>query len=62
MNYLHNYHIVTDTSRNQRAKIWADGAYKGEEFVQWVKEKFDCIFGVVEKIKALWFLPVLVTI
>ena len=32
-------------------KIWADGGYKGEEFMQWVKEKFDCIFEVVEKKK-----------
>ena len=22
-------------------KIWADGAYKGEEFIKWVKEQFD---------------------
>ena len=33
-------------------KIWADGGYKGEEFMQWAKEKFDCIFEVVEKKKA----------
>lgn len=39
---------VVDTIK----KIWADGAYKGEEFVQWVKEKFDCIFEVVEKKKS----------
>lgn len=32
-------------------KIWADGAYKGEEFIRWVKEKFDCILEVVEKKK-----------
>ena len=32
-------------------KIWADGGYKGEEFMQWVKEKFDCIFEVVKKKK-----------
>jgi putative transposase len=32
-------------------KIWADGAYKGEEFIQWVKEQFDCVFEVVEKKK-----------
>jgi putative transposase len=38
---------VVDTIK----KIWADSAYKGEEFVQWVKEKFDCIFEVVEKNK-----------
>lgn len=38
---------VVDTIK----KIWADGAYKGEEFAQWVKEKFDCIFELVEKKK-----------
>ena len=32
-------------------KIWADGAYRGEDFAQWVKEKFACIFEVVEKKK-----------
>ena len=32
-------------------KICADGGYKGEEFMQWVKEKFDCIFEVVKKKK-----------
>ena len=32
-------------------KIWADGAYKGEELIQWVKEQFDCVFEVVEKKK-----------
>lgn len=32
-------------------KIWADGAYKGEEFIQWVKAQFDCVFEVVEKKK-----------
>ena len=30
-------------------KIWADGAYKGEEFIQWVKEEFGCILEVVKK-------------
>ena len=30
-------------------KIWADGAYKGEEFIQWVKEQFDCVLEVVKK-------------
>ena len=30
-------------------KIWADGAYKGEEFIQWVKEQFDCVLAVVKK-------------
>ena len=38
---------VVDTIK----KIWADGAYKGEEFIRWVKEKFDCVFEVVEKKK-----------
>jgi putative transposase len=32
-------------------KIWADGGYRGEEFIQWVKEQFNCIFEVVEKKK-----------
>ena len=32
-------------------KIWADGGYRGEEFIQWVKEQFDCIFEVVERKK-----------
>jgi len=32
-------------------KIWADGGYRGEKFIQWVKEQFDCIFEVVEKKK-----------
>lgn len=36
---------------NTIKKIWADGAYKGEEFIRWVKEKFDCILEVVEKKK-----------
>ena len=31
--------------------IWADGAYRGEEFMRWVKEQFDCVFEVVEKKK-----------
>ena len=30
-------------------KIWADGTYKGEEFIQWVKEQFDCVLAVVKK-------------
>lgn len=29
-------------------KIWADGGYRGEEFIQWVKEQFDCVLEVVE--------------
>jgi putative transposase len=32
-------------------KIWADGAYVGEEFAQWVKEQFDCVLEVVAKPK-----------
>jgi putative transposase len=36
---------------NTVKKIWADGAYKGEEFIQWVKEQFNCVFEVVEKKK-----------
>ena len=32
-------------------KIWADSAYKGQEFVQWVKDQFNCVFEVVEKKK-----------
>jgi putative transposase len=31
--------------------IWADSAYKGAEFVRWVKDQFDCIFEIVEKKK-----------
>jgi putative transposase len=30
-------------------KIGADGTYKGEEFIQWVKEQFDCVLEVVKK-------------
>jgi len=36
-------------------KIWADGAYKGEEFIRWVKERFGCIFEVVKKKKVEGF-------
>ena len=32
-------------------KIWADGAYKGEEFIERVKERFGCILEVVNKKK-----------
>lgn len=32
-------------------KIWADGAYVGEELAQWVKEQFDCVLEVVAKPK-----------
>jgi putative transposase len=38
---------VVDTLK----KIWADGAYKGEELIQWVKEQFDCVLEVVNKKK-----------
>lgn len=38
---------VVDTIK----KIWADSAYRGEEFVRWVKDRFDCIFEIVEKKK-----------
>jgi putative transposase len=31
--------------------IGADSAYKGQEFIQWVKTQFDCDFAVVEKKK-----------
>ena len=31
--------------------IWADCAYRGKEFIQWVKQQFDCNFEVVEKKK-----------
>jgi putative transposase len=34
-------------------KIWADGGYRGEKFIQWVKEQFNCIFEVVEKRKRI---------
>ena len=36
-------------------KIWADGAYQGEEFIQWVKEQFVCINEVVKKKKGKGF-------
>jgi putative transposase len=31
--------------------IWADNAYKGEEFIQWVKTQFNCVVEVVKKKK-----------
>ncbi len=34
---------------NTIKNIWADGTYKGEEFIQWVKEQFDCVLEVVKK-------------
>ena len=33
-------------------KIWADGAYKGEKFIKWAKEKFGCVIEVVKKNKS----------
>jgi putative transposase len=36
-------------------KIWADGAYKGEEFIKWVKEQFGCVLEVVKKKKGKGF-------
>ncbi len=32
-------------------KIWAEGGYRGEEFMQWVKEQFDRVLEVVERKK-----------
>ena len=32
-------------------KIWADGGYRGADFIEWVKEQFDCVLEVVEKKK-----------
>ena len=32
-------------------KIWADGAYKGQKFIKWAKEKFGCVIEVVKKKK-----------
>ena len=36
-------------------KIWADGAYKGKQFIKWVKEQFGCILEVVKKKKGKGF-------
>jgi len=30
-------------------KIWADGGYRGADFIQWVKEQFDCILEIVKR-------------
>jgi putative transposase len=30
-------------------KIWADGGYRGADFIQWVKEQFDCVFEIVKR-------------
>ena len=40
---------------NTVKKIWADGAYKGEEFIKWVKEEFNCVIEVVKKKKGKGF-------
>ena len=37
------------SKRDTVKKIWADGTYKGEEFIQWVKEQFDGVLEVVKK-------------
>ena len=34
---------------NTIKKIWADGTYRGEEFIQWVKDQFGCVLEVVQK-------------
>jgi len=34
---------------NTIKKIWADGAYRGEEFIQWVSDQFGCVLEVVKK-------------
>jgi putative transposase len=36
-------------------KIWADGAYKGEKFIKWAKEKFGCVIEVIKKKKGKGF-------
>ena len=40
---------------NTVKKIGADGAYKGEEFIKWVKEEFNCVIEVVKKKKGKGF-------
>lgn len=30
-------------------KIWADVGYRGADFIQWVKEQFDCVLEIVKK-------------
>ena len=30
-------------------KIGADGGYRGADFIQWVKEQFDCVLEIVKK-------------
>lgn len=30
-------------------KIWADGGYRGEEFIKWVEKEFNCIIEIVQK-------------
>ena len=34
---------------NTIKKIWADGTYRGEEFIQWVSDQFGCVLEVVKK-------------
>jgi len=34
---------------NTIKKIWADGTYRGQEFIQWVKAQFGCVLEVVQK-------------
>ena len=30
-------------------KIWADGGYRGADFIEWVKNQFDCVLEIVKK-------------
>ena len=41
---------------NTVKKIWADGAYKGEELIKWVKEEFGRVLEVVKKKKGKVFM------
>jgi putative transposase len=40
---------------NTVRKIWADGGYKGKAFIDWCKEKFNCVIEVVKKKKKKGF-------
>jgi putative transposase len=40
---------------NTVRKIWADGGYKGEAFIDWCKEKFNCVIEIVKKKKKKGF-------
>lgn len=40
---------------NTVKKIWADGAYKSEELIKWVKEEFGCTLEIVKKKKGKGF-------